>query len=121
MANKGGRSSKDNDRKRQKVAVALDYELDGERAPVVVASGYGAVAEQILQIAFAKGVKVREDPDLAELLVAVDVDSEIPVEAFAAVAEILVYLYRANRTEIDLPDNMEPSGAPSNDDPEGAE
>ncbi len=53
--------------------------------------------EQILQLAFANGIKVRKDSDLAEILMAVDVDSEIPLEAFAAVAEILNYIYRINR------------------------
>jgi flagellar biosynthesis protein len=61
-----------------------------------LAGGRGAIAEQILNIAFAQGVRVREDADLAQLLAAVDIDSEIPVEAFAAVAEILVYVWRAN-------------------------
>lgn len=78
------------------LAVALHYQPETEYAPKVVASGKGAVAEQILRIAFAKGIKVREDADLAELLSAVDIDSEIPIEAFAAVAEILAYVYRAN-------------------------
>jgi len=78
------------------VAVALRYEPESEFAPRVVASGRGSIAEQILAIAFAHGIKVREDADLAELLMAVDIDSEIPVEAFVAVAEILVYVYRAN-------------------------
>jgi flagellar biosynthesis protein len=78
------------------VAVALEYDPNSEFAPKVVAGGRGSVAEQILQIAFAQGVKVREDADLAELLSAIDIDSEIPVEAFAAVAEILNYVYRAN-------------------------
>ncbi len=79
------------------VAVALRHEMAGKRAPKVVASGRGAIAEQILQIAFAHDIKVREDADLAELLSAIDIDSDIPAEAFAAVAEILVYVYRANR------------------------
>lgn len=54
------------------------------------------MAEQILQLAFATGVKVREDADLVEVLSAVDLESEIPLEALAAVAEILAYVYRAN-------------------------
>jgi flagellar biosynthesis protein len=54
------------------------------------------MAEQILALAFAHGVRVREDADLAQVLAAVDVDSEIPVEAMLAVAEILTYVYRAN-------------------------
>lgn len=78
------------------VAAALQHSKDATKAPRVVAAGRGAVAEQILALAFANGVRVREDPDLAELLSAVDLDSEIPVEAFAAVAEILSYVYRAN-------------------------
>ncbi len=80
------------------VAVALRYDLASERPPQVVAGGHGAIAEQILAIAFANGVKVREDADLAELLAAVDIDADIPVAAFAAVAEILVHVYRANGT-----------------------
>ncbi len=77
------------------VAVALE-ERAGTSAPVVTASGRGFVAEQILAIAFANGVKVREDADLVQILSAVDVDSDVPTEAFAAVSEILAYVYRAN-------------------------
>lgn len=80
----------------QQVAVALRYDGDDSPAPTVVASGRGALAEQILQLAFASGVKVRTDPDLAQVLSAVQVDSIIPLEAFAAVAEILAYVYRVN-------------------------
>jgi flagellar biosynthesis protein len=81
---------------KQQKAVAIAHEAEGNSVPRVVASGRGAVAEQILQIAFAHGVKVREDADLVEVLSQVDVDSDIPLEAFATVAEILAYVYRAN-------------------------
>jgi flagellar biosynthesis protein len=77
------------------IAVALEEQADAE-APKVTATGRGALAEQILAIAFANGVKVREDADLAQMLAAIDVDCPIPTEAFAAVAEILNYVYRAN-------------------------
>lgn len=60
----------------------------------MIASGRGAVARQILEIAFDRGIKVREDADLAEVLAAVEVDCDIPLAAFAAVAEILSYVYR---------------------------
>jgi flagellar biosynthesis protein len=82
-------------RKRQ-VAVALQYELGGPSLPRVSASGKGVIAEQIVALAFASGVKVREDADLAELLSAVELDCEIPPEALIAVAEILSYVYREN-------------------------
>lgn len=77
------------------VAVALDGDGHRRRAPRVIAKGRGAVANQILQIAFDRGIKVRSDADLAEILGAVELDSEIPLEALAAVAEILSYVYRA--------------------------
>ena len=95
------------------VAVALQYEPDKDNAPKVVAGGRGSIAEQILQIAFAQGVKVREDPDLAELLTAIDIDSEIPVEAFAAVAEILIYVYRANGTSFPFENDETPELGPT--------
>lgn len=79
------------------VAVALQVPADNPQAiPRVVATGRGEFAETLLDIAFRTGVKVRQDADLAEILAAVDLDSEIPVEAFIAVAEILRYVYAAN-------------------------
>ena len=49
------------------VAVALEYDSGSEFAPKVIAGGRGKIAEQILQIAFERGIKVREDADLAAL------------------------------------------------------
>ena len=89
-------SESDDHANKEPAAVALSYDPESEYAPKVVAGGRGAIAEQILQIAFANDVKVREDANLVQLLSAIDIDQEIPVEAFAAVAEILTYLYRAN-------------------------
>lgn len=88
----------------RRLAVAIRRESqdgqDGEESaggerPRVIAKGEGALAEQILAIAFDRDIKVRSDADLAEILSAVEVDSEIPLEALAAVAEILSYVYRA--------------------------
>ena len=78
------------------LAVALSYNAAQDAAPRVVAKGKGAQAEEILRLAFANDVKVREDADLAALLSAVELDTEIPLAAFTAVAEILSYLYRLN-------------------------
>lgn len=77
-------------------AVALGYERGVDDAPRVLATGKGAIAEQILSIAYAQGIKVRQDADLLEILSTIEVDSAIPLEAFAAVAEILSYVYAAN-------------------------
>ncbi|MFZ4762069.1 MAG: EscU/YscU/HrcU family type III secretion system export apparatus switch protein [Alphaproteobacteria bacterium] len=81
---------------KRKIAIALNYTLDGPCLPKITASGQGIVAEKILALAFEHGVRVREDADLASLLTAVPLDSEIPPEAILAVAEILSYIYRQN-------------------------
>lgn len=92
---------------RPDIAVALQDGPGDSRRPQVTASGRGALAEQILEIAFARGVKVREDADLAEILAAIEVESEVPVEALAAVAEILTHVYRANAAARDEPPGEE--------------
>lgn len=78
------------------VAIALNSGEDGDPTPRISAAGRGKIAEQILQLAFANGVKVREDAALAEMLAKVELDSPIPSEAFLAVAEVLSYVYKAN-------------------------
>ncbi|MBL4721318.1 MAG: EscU/YscU/HrcU family type III secretion system export apparatus switch protein [Alphaproteobacteria bacterium] len=87
------------------IAVALGQsEKDPSKPPRVLATGRGEFAQVILDIAFKHDVKVREDSDLAEILAAVDLDSDIPVEAFIAVAEILRYVY-ANNNQDSSPEN----------------
>jgi flagellar biosynthesis protein len=79
------------------LAIALSNETaDPEAPPRIVATGRGAIAEEIVSIALAHGVKVREDADLAQILSILEVDSIVPVEVLATVSEILSYVYRAN-------------------------
>ncbi|MHA1567687.1 MAG: EscU/YscU/HrcU family type III secretion system export apparatus switch protein [Alphaproteobacteria bacterium] len=77
-------------------AVAIQHDGSPSAQSRVIAKGQGGVAEQILQLAFASGVNVRKDADLVEILEAIDIDSEVPLEALATVAEILTYIYRTN-------------------------
>lgn len=79
------------------VAVAVQ----GEGTPAgepgrVVASGHGAIARQIIEIAAQHGIEIREDADLAEVLAVLETDSPIPPEVMAVVADLLGYVYRAN-------------------------
>lgn len=80
----------------RQIAIALEYDPLESDAPLVKATGKGAIAEQILQVAFANNVRVRKDAPLAEILSMLEVDSPIPLEAFATVAEILTYVYEAD-------------------------
>ena len=81
---------------KQVKAVALSFDPMQDAMPRVVASGKGAIAEQILRLAFNNGVRVRQDETLTEMLSLVDLEHEIPVAAMVAVAEILSYVYREN-------------------------
>lgn len=89
------------------VAVALVYKPGSDEAPRVVAKGQAVVARKIVEIAREKGIAIERDADLAQLLSAVDLDREIPAEAFAAVAEILGYLYRVNGRVGELTQGLE--------------
>ena len=81
---------------KRQTAVAITAGETGEELPRITAAGRGKLAEQILQLAFENGIKVREDSALAEMLAGIELDSPVPSEAFFAVAEILSYVYRAN-------------------------
>ncbi|MEO5661568.1 MAG: EscU/YscU/HrcU family type III secretion system export apparatus switch protein [Polaromonas sp.] len=74
-------------------AIALSY-ANKNRAPIVVAKGYGAVADSIVQRARESGLYVHESPDLVKLLMHVKLDAEIPPQLYLAIAEILAWLYR---------------------------
>lgn len=81
---------------KSKLAVALKYERGKNEAPHVAAKGRGYVAQQIIELAKSSNVEVRRDTDLVVLLEKLDINTPIPLEAYAAVAEILAYVYKAN-------------------------
>jgi flagellar biosynthesis protein len=73
-------------------AIALSYK-EGSPAPLVVAKGYGEVAERIIDFARQSGVFVHDSPELVSLLMQVDIDQRIPPELYRAVAEVLAFIY----------------------------
>jgi flagellar biosynthesis protein len=73
-------------------AVALSLGMEGQ-APMVVAKGYGAVAEQIVQRARESGLYVHASSELVKLLMHVDLDSRIPPNLYVAVAEMLAWVH----------------------------
>lgn len=80
-----------------KKAVALKYVPGETEAPIVAAKGRGKVAEAILEKAKENGVPVQEDAALVEVLSKLDLDEQIPAELYQLVAEVLTYVYRADR------------------------
>ncbi len=76
-----------------RVAAALQYER-GKDAPRVTAKGHGAVAEEIIRRAREAGVALHESPELAALLMEVNLDQPIPPQLYRVVAELLAWIYR---------------------------
>ncbi|MDL2250315.1 flagellar biosynthesis protein [Lachnospiraceae bacterium PF1-21] len=78
-------------------AVALNYDTEKNMAPVIVASGMGYVAEEMLKVAAEAGVPIYEDNSLATLLTQLELGMEIPEELYQVVIDI--YLYFLNFQE----------------------
>jgi len=76
-------------------AVAIRYNADEEDAPVVLAKGKDRIALKIREIAEQHRVEIVENKPVAQALyMACEVNQRIPFEMFAAVAEILSYVYK---------------------------
>ena len=73
-------------------AVALAYQ-EHERAPRVVAKGYGELAERIMAEAQRQGIYVHDAPELVALLMQLDLDAEIPANLYQIIAELLVWVF----------------------------
>jgi flagellar biosynthetic protein FlhB len=79
-------------------AVAMSYRKDHDGAPRVVAKGADAVALRIREIAREHALPVLEAPPLARALYFhVDLDQQIPVELYTAVAEVVAWAIRLKR------------------------
>jgi len=76
-----------------KKAVALEYEMETDNAPKIVAKGKGEIANNIIKIAQDNEIPIKKDEDLIELLSAIDIDKEIPPSMYKAVSEIFAFIY----------------------------
>ena len=105
-------------------AVALKYDDASMAAPRVVAKGADLIALRIRDIAKAAGVPVLEAPPLARALYAhAEIDREVPAALFAAVAQVLAYVYQlraalagrgampAELPALPVPDELDPHHA----------
>ncbi len=76
------------------LAVAIKYEPELNKAPIVLAKGEDYLAQKIRELAKENRIEIVENKPLARMLYAnVDVGSEIPPELYQAVAEILAMVY----------------------------
>jgi flagellar biosynthesis protein len=81
------------------LAAAIRYDNERDRAPKITASGRGIIAEKIIELAAEYGIPVKNDPDLIQILSKLEVGTEIPVELYRAIAEILAFVYSLNENQ----------------------
>lgn len=76
------------------ISVALQYDSNTAKAPVVLAKGEDYLALKIREVAKESHVEIVENKPLARMLYAnVDIGQEIPPELYQAVAEVLAMVY----------------------------
>jgi len=83
-------------------AAVLAYQ-EGDLAPRVVAKGRGQIAEAIIERARSAGLYVHQSRELVSLLMQVDLDSHIPPQLYAVIAELLAWLYRLEQNPSENP------------------
>lgn len=77
------------------LAVAIQYDPEKMRAPIVVAKGAGVIAQRIRRLALEHNIPVVERKPLAQLLYKeVELNHPVPDQSYAAVAEVLAYVYQ---------------------------
>ncbi|WOC31256.1 MULTISPECIES: flagellar biosynthesis protein FlhB [Caproicibacterium] len=83
------------------VAVAIRYDPKKASAPVVVAKGLDSLALRIVKVAEENGVYITENVPLARgLYAAVDLDQEIPEKYYKTVAEVLAFVYKLKKKDL---------------------
>ena len=83
--------------KDKKTAIAIRYEMDKDSAPLIVASGKGVVADEILRIAQENKIPLHENPTLAQMLGKLQIDMPVPPELYVLVAQVLFFVYQLDR------------------------
>lgn len=77
------------------LAIAIQYAPEEMHAPIVVAKGAGVIAQRIRRLALENNIPVVERKPLARLLYKeVEINHPIPDQSYAAVAEVLAYVYQ---------------------------
>lgn len=84
--------SKSEPDERQKV-IALKYDHDAGKAPLIVAKGMGEIAEQIIKLAEEHDIHIHESPELVEVLIRLELGDEIPESLYRAIAEVIAFAY----------------------------
>ncbi len=100
-------------RSEEEKAVALKYNAKEDKAPVVIAAGYGGIAERIIDLAEQHGIPVFRDDSAASMMCMLQVGTTIPPELYEAVAKIYVEILKVADRATHPEGVAEESSAPS--------
>lgn len=78
-------------------AVALRYDSTKGNAPKLIASGKGLIADKIIEIAKENQIPFYKDSALADTLLELNLNQEIPPELYQVIAEILIFVYKTDQ------------------------
>ena len=87
-------------------AVALKYNVNTDYAPIVVASGHGEIAKNIIKIADENGVPIFRDDSTTALLTMLGVGQGIPEELYSVVSAIYVEVIQTAKNASDKMDEL---------------
>ena len=82
---------------KKKKATALQYNINKDNAPKMIAKGEHYLAQKIIEIAKENNIPIKEDRDLVELLSKLEINQEIPQDMYKAIAEVFSFIYKLSK------------------------
>ena len=78
-------------------AVVIKYDTDSDKAPMVVAKGERLVAAKIKELAIENNIPIVENKSLVAEIIKMKIDTEIPVELYEIMAQVLAFVYKIDK------------------------
>jgi len=78
-------------------AVVIKYDADSDKAPTIVAKGERLVAEKIKELAKENNIPIYENKELVDQMINMKIDTEIPVELYEIMAQVLAFVYKIDK------------------------
>jgi flagellar biosynthesis protein len=78
-------------------AVAIKYEIGKDKAPKIIATGKGSIAEKIIKLAADNDIPFFEDSTLTDLLSKLNLEQNIPPQLYKLIAEVLAFVYQLDK------------------------
>ena len=78
-------------------AVVIKYDSESGNAPTIVAKGERLVAAKIKEVAIENDIPIYENKGLVDEIIKMKIDTEIPVELYEIMAQVLAFVYKIDK------------------------